>query len=117
MCIGQIFPFLLLIIGMKEQYNIKNEEEIMGISFCKSSKNKLQYETRSQYSYSDENHISMKYTKNKYCQDRLKKKPFGDKGEGYAFAPKQKDSSPTQHMQTISHSRARTSNRSTKQKR
>ena len=87
------FSFILLIIGIKEQYNISNEEEIMETSFCKSRKNMLQYETCRQYSYGDENRISMKYTtKNKYHQNCLKKKPLSDKGEGYAVVPKQKDS-------------------------
>ena len=84
--------FILLIIATKDQYNITNDEEIMGISFCKSNKKMLPCETRRQYSYSDENRISMKYTKNKHHQDCPKKKPFGDKGEGSAFAQKQKDS-------------------------
>ena len=59
----------------------------MESSFCESSKNEIQYETRRQYhSYCDENNrVRMKNTKIQYQLDCLKKKPFGDKDEDYGF--------------------------------
>ena len=71
----------------------------MESSFCESSKNEIQYETRRQYySYCDENNrVRMKNTKIQYQLDCLKKKPFGDKDEDYGFKK------PTPHTDSLSH--------------